>query len=245
MTKIISPYIIKIDEFGNEYTVDNPDYKKKVAKDKYNLILEKSNIPSFYWNINFKDYKGDKDSKEIKKIIKYAENCFKESYNYIHLYLWGNQSTQKTALACNILKTCIKNGMKAKFILAGVLIDYLMKLQGFAKDEDIYYKIKELKECDVLLIDDIGDINKSVYWTKSESKNMILACWDTFIREIVVNRAKARVIMTSNYDIGIFKQYFGESLFELIDRNFAQIQLTQSVKSIRKFNVNKIFEEIE
>jgi DNA replication protein DnaC len=243
MTKKIEQYILKKDKDGNEYFIENSEYRKKIQRERYDFFLKKSDIPSFYWNINFRDYKGDKSSKEIKQIVHYAENCHKEKFNHVHLYLYGNQGCQKTAGMCNVLKQGIRNGLKVKFILAGTLISYLLKVQGFSQDEDVETKLKELKQCDLLAIDDIGDINKSVYWTKSESKNLIISCWDTFLREVLSSNTK--VIMTSNFDITIFKQYFGESLYELIDRNFAQIHLTQSVKSVRKLNVNKVFEEIE
>jgi DNA replication protein DnaC len=239
MTKKIDPYIIKKDEFGNEYTIDNIEYKKKISKEKYELFLKKSDIPPFYWNIDFKDYKGDKDSKEIKQIIYYAENCHKEKFKHVNLYLWGIQSTQKTAISCNILKTVIKNGLKVKFILAGTLISCLLKMQGFSKDEEADLKIKELKECDLILIDDIGDINKSTYWIKSS--NLVCAAWDEFLREILSSNTK--VIMTSNFDISIFKQHYGDSLHELIDRNFMKIQLTQSVKKIRQHNIEDLFKD--
>jgi DNA replication protein DnaC len=241
MTKKIEQFLIKKDKDGNEYTIENPIYREKIQNEKFKFFLEKSGIPSFYWNINFKDYKGDKTAKEIRQIIHYAENCHKEKCNHVHLYLYGNFGCQKTALSCNVLKQGIKNGLRVKFILAGTLISYLLKVQGFSKDEDIEIKLKELKECNLLVIDDIGDINKSVYW--KNSNNLVIAAWDSFLREVLSSDTK--VIMTSNFDITIFKQYFGESLYELIDRNFAQIHLTQSVKSVRKLNVNKIFEEIE
>lgn len=243
MDKKIEPYIIKKDKDGNEYTINNPKYIEKIQNERFEFFLKKSNIPSFYWNINFEDYRGNKESKELKQIIYYANNCYKKKFDHIHLYLWGNQSTQKTALSCNILKQGIRNGLKVKFILAGTLISDLMKIQGFKTDEDIYYKIKDLKKQDLILIDDIGDINKSIYWKTSDNKNMIISAWDLFLREIVVSNTK--VIMTSNFDVSIFKQYFGESLYELIDRNFAQIYLTQSVKSIRKLKVSTIFEDFE
>lgn len=240
MTKKIEQFIIKKDKTGNEYSILNPDYQKKIQNEKYQFFLEKSNIPSFYWNIKFEDYKGDRN-KEVRKIIHYAENCHKEKFKHVHLYLWGNSGCQKTALACNILKQGIETGLKVKFILAGVLISYLLKVQGFSIDEDIELKLKELKKCDLIVIDDIGDINKSVYW--KNSANLVIAAWDTFLREVLSSNTK--VIMTSNFDITIFKQYFGDSMYELIDRNFSQIHLTQSVKSIRKYNVDSIFEEIE
>jgi DNA replication protein DnaC len=243
MMKKIEPYIIKTDEKGNEYSIDNPEYLKKVQREKMEFILKKNKVPSFYWNINFQDYKGDLGSKEIKQIMYYANNCHKENFKHIHLYLWGNYSTQKTALGINILKQGIKNGLKIGFILAGELIDCLMKLQGFSKDEDSHTRIKALKECDLLLIDDVGDINKSTFWKTSENNNMVLSCWDLFFREVL--SSDTRVIMTSNFDIGIFKQYFGEAMHELIDRNFMAIQLMQSVKNIKKLTVQSKFEGIE
>jgi hypothetical protein len=50
--------------------------------------------------------------------------------------------------------------------------------------------------------------------------------------------------MTSNFDIETFKQYFSQSIFELLDRNTVKIHLTESIKNIRKLNVEKVFEGI-
>jgi DNA replication protein DnaC len=217
----------------------NPLEKKEKL---YNLQLKKSNIPEFYWNIDFEDYKGNQNSDEIKKIKFYADNIDKDEMKYVNLYLWGLQATQKTALCCNILKQAIRKNLRVKFILAGDLIDLLMKIQGFSYKEEFYNIIEDLKlNYDLIAIDDIGDIQKSIMW-QSDNKSMIITEWDRFLRKVTYNGTK--IVMTSNFDVTIFKQYFGESIYSLIDRNFTKIHLTESVKEIRKLNVEQAFNSL-
>ncbi len=225
---------------GEEYLYESLDSIREKQKLKYDIYLKKSNIPEFYWNINFNDYKGNQESKEFKDIVYYAENCHTDEFKHVHLFLYGNHSTQKSALMYNIGKTAIKNGLKVKSILAGTLIDKLMKLQGYSYIEEIYNELRELKECDILLIDDFGDANKTIAW-KGESKNLIIGAWDTFLREVF--SSKTKIVMTSNYDTDFIQEYYGKSLFELLDRNFYSIQLTECIKEIRQYNVAKVFEK--
>lgn len=223
---------------GEEYLYESLDEVREKQKAKYDLYLKKSNIPEFYWNINFEDYKGNKESKEFKDIVYYANNFHTEEFNHVHLFLFGNHSTQKSALMYNIGKTALKNGLKVKSILAGTLIDKLMKLQGFNYIEELYKKVIELKQVDLLLIDDFGDIEKSLMWSSS-NKSIILTEWDKFLREVLASKTK--IVMTSNYDKENIGQVFGKSLCELIDRNFYAVQLTESIKEIRQYNVAKVF----
>lgn len=225
---------------GEEYAYESIEDIRKKQIAKYELYLRKSNIPEFYWKIDFEHYKGNQESKEFKDIVYYAENCHIEEFNHVHLFLYGNHSTQKSALMYNIGKQAIKNGLKVKSILAGNLIDKLMKLQGYSYIEEIYNELRELKECDLLLIDDFGDANKTIAW-KGESKNLIIGAWDTFLREVFSSRTK--IVMTSNYDTDFIQEYYGKSLFELLDRNFYSIQLTECIKEIRQYNVAKVFQK--
>ncbi|HPC10016.1 MAG TPA: ATP-binding protein [archaeon] len=224
--------IVDID--GEEFAIPDDEFYCLQNK-KYQLLLQKANIPSFYWDINFVDYQGDKTSKEFQIIYNYAHNFFKPEFNHINLYLCGGTSTQKSALMYNIGKTAIKLGYNVKSILAGSLIDKLMKIQGFNYNEKIYNEIQDLKQSDLLLIDDFGDIKKTLMWQNEESKNIILVEWDKFLRDIVVSNT--HVVMTSNYNLALVKQYFGEYIYELLDRNFFEIYLQYSVKEKRK---NKI-----
>ena len=228
------------DETGEVVATIDPVKTQELRKKKYEYFLKKSGIPEFYWDIDFNDYKGDKQSESFKKIKYYSENILNKEFKYVHLYLWGIQGTQKTALECNVLKEALKKGLKVKFILAGDLIDLLLKLQGFNYNEVLYEQAEDLKNnYDIIAIDDIGDIQKSLMW-KGDSKNIILSEWDRFLRKVLYNGTK--IIMTSNFDVTIFKEYFGESIYAMIDRNFEKIQLIESVKDIRKFDVSVAFE---
>lgn len=226
--------LIEID--GETYATIDEDETRRLRSLKYDLFLRHSGIPDFYHNIEFSDYQGNHESKEIKRIKYYAENCYKDEFKHVSLFLWGSHSTQKTALVCNILKESLRNGMKAKFILAGTLINKLMKLQGYGTDDDIVQEIKDLKECDIICIDDVGDIEKSLQW---KNNSLVTAEWDNFFRDIL--GSATRVIMTSNFAIESFQQFFSESLYQLIDRNTIKIHLTESVKEVRQYNLESIF----
>lgn len=228
------------DEDGEIVAIPNPIKQQEARQKKYQLFLEKSNLPEFYWDIEFDDYKGSKDSDEFKKAKYYANNIDKPEFKHVSLFIYGSHSTQKTAVACNILKEAIRKGLKCKFILAGSLIDKLMKLQGFNKDEELYLEIKELKQCDVLFIDDIFDPSKAITW--KNNNDLIITEWDIFLRDLLSRNTK--IIMTSNFDKTIIKQHYGESLFQLIDRNFVELYFTESIKEIRKLNVASAFDSM-
>lgn len=115
-----------------------------------------------------------------------------------------------------------------------------MKLQGFNKDEELYLEIKELKQCDVLFIDDIFDPSKAITW--KNNNDLIITEWDIFLRDLLSRNTK--IIMTSNFDKTIIKQHYGESLFQLIDRNFVELYFTESIKEIRKLNVASAFDSM-
>lgn len=237
----IEQFIYKEDEATGEIVAElNPEYQKFLQQRNYEFYLEYSGILPEYYNIDFKDYRGDKKSKEYKRITYYADNFEKEEFKYIHLYLWGNSGCQKTALECNILKAGIRRGLKVKFIQASALISKLMKIQGYGADREItskiYKELEELKSCDIVGIDDIG---AEIQW---KNNKLIISEWDQLLRELV--SSKTRVIITSNYDKTQVEEEYDKRFFELIDRNFVDLHLTYSVKENKKFNMNNVFEKV-
>ena len=240
---ISEPYIIH-KTATEEIAVDNPEYQKKIQNEKYLLYLKQSGIPEFYHTIEFKDYHGNKESDEFKKIFYYANHCHEEKFDHVSLYLYGSNGVQKTAISSNIGKQAIRNGLRVKFVLAGDLINKLIKLQGYVDYnneiiQNIYRQVQELKQCDLLILDDVGDPEKTLQWKNSP---LLTVEWDNFFRELLASKTK--IVMTSNFDIETFKQYFSQSIFELLDRNTVKIHLTESIKNIRKLNVEKVFEGI-
>lgn len=230
-----------VEKDGEVYAVPNEKYWSEMGKKKYKIMLERSNIPHFYHNVEFSDYKGDGSKRNVQKIIKYAKECFTEKFDHIHLYLWGVNNTQKTALACNIGKEAIKQGKEVKFILAGTLIDRLMKNQGFSYTKEIEHYINDLKSKDLLIIDDAFTNEKSLMWKNPDSKNLIISEWDRFLRETVVSNTK--IIVTSNIPHESIKEYYSKSLYELIDRNFIILQLLDNIKLVRKNDFKNLLED--
>jgi DNA replication protein DnaC len=231
---------LTIEKNGELVAVDNPEYVKKIQVEKYEYFLNKSNIPVFYHSISFADYVGQKHNEEFRKIKYYAEHCHEDKFKYVSLYLWGEGSTQKTALSCNIGKQAIKSGLRVKFIQASTLIDRLLKVSSYSRDEKIEEEISELKEQDLLILDDVGDLRKGIMF--KNNPDLIITEWDNFLRPLLANGMK--IVFTSNNSIDVLKEIFCESLFELLHRNCECIHLLDSVKQKRKLNVSSVFEGV-
>jgi len=234
-----NPYTFKRDGTGEKIACRNEAYWKEMSKKKYDLLLKRSDIPKFYWGIEFKDYKGDLSKESLKRAIKFSQNCFTSEFDYVNLYLWSEEnSSQKTAVACNIGKECIKQGKKVKFVLAGTLADRLMKNQGFNYHEEIEAYLKNLKEQDLLIIDDVFDSKKSLVWNNSD---LVVSEWDRFLRELCSSGIK--IVMTSNVSLSSIKTKFGASIYALIERNFYPLGFKDSIKKYRKKMFANIFDE--
>lgn len=233
----MNKYIFKDDEYASL----DPSYLKELRKKKYEYFLKESNIPNFYWNIEFKDYKGDLSKDAVNKVIYYAQNLGAEKFKHVHLYLYGENNSQKTAIACNVGKEAMGQGYSVKFILAGSLIDKLMKVQGYSYYEDIESEISHLKNHDVIIIDDIFDTNKSILWKNPDSASLVITAWDNFLREMV--SSKTKLILTSNIHVDGIEKKFGTSLYHLIDRNFVGFGFFDDIKTYKKKKFNNLFKE--
>jgi DNA replication protein DnaC len=233
-----------VDVDGNIYAKPNKIYWDKVKEEKYRLLLRKSGIPKFYHDIHFDDYKGNMSRGNLDKLRYMLDHIYDEKFKDINLYLWGaGNGTQKTASACNFGKECLKIGLSVKFMYFGVFINYLMKCQGFKRDEDAYSKLMELKGSDILILDDCFDPNKSLLWKNEQSRSMIISEIDSFLREAIYNNK--RFVLTSNMSIDTLESNYGVSLYELMDRNFVKMLFLDSVKEIRKFRLDDIWKDME
>ena len=140
---MFQPYIFKKIK-DESYAVPNKFYWKEISQKKYQILLKRSGIPNFYWDIGFSDYVGEISNENVKKIQYMCNNIHDEKFKYVNLYLWGSETgTQKSAVACNFGKECIRQGLYVKFMLFGSFVNHLMKLQGFHRDEESNEKIEE------------------------------------------------------------------------------------------------------
>ena len=231
------PYIFKKIK-DESYAVPNKFYWKEISQKKYQILLKRSGIPNFYWDIEFSDYVGEISNENVKKIQYMCNNIHDEKFKYVNLYLWGSETgTQKSAVACNFGKECIRQGLYVKFMLFGSFVNHLMKLQGFHRDEESNEKIEELKQTDIIILDDAFDPNKSMLWKKESSRELIVSEIDNFFREQIYKNKK--FVLTSNLSPQMIKENYGKFLYDLIDRNFISFSFLDSVIKVKKERMYK------
>lgn len=224
---------------GEDVAIRNEVYWKKREQEKYELLLKKSGIPKNYWDLDFSDYQGELSVDSKSKCEQYAKNCKEDRFHNINLYLVGNHSAQKSMCACAIGKEFIRQGLKVKFVYAGKLIKLLLDSNDFNLKEECYFKINDINNSDLLIIDDIFDIEKSKMYINNP--HSIIAEWDTFLRNFI--HEDRRIVMTSNYTVEQVKKDFGESLYQLTQRDFVELMFYDDIKIIRRDRFKNLWRE--
>lgn len=220
--------------------IDRSAIRQEAIKGDFNRFLKMSNIPPRYWTLDFGDYIGTKSLQAVELAKKYVDKVFTEGAPATSLYLYGERRCQKTMIACAIGKGLLRRGFRVQFAQAGDIGDMLLKTQGYGRDEKLSAWKQMLRAADVLIIDEAFDINKTVMWVNSESKNLIVADWDRLIRGML-SEGKAIIAVTNHLktSIGI---NFSKDLYELVDSEFLTLTFEDSVKDLRKQQMQNFFE---
>jgi DNA replication protein DnaC len=220
-------------ETGEVYTYVSEARKRELREQRREAYLQYSDIPKEYWKFRF-------DNKDLDGQINMSRGLILEGLDFIDnfdkkntcLYLWGNQNaTGKTTLACAIAQELMLKGYSCFFSYAKTLIDNMMKLSGFNNDEDSQYYIDRIKNSDVVVIDDIFDPNKSLYWN-SKNNNVIISEWDSIIRYCLNDNKK--LILTSNKSRDEVASLYSKDIASLLDRGFKFIHFKESVLEARQ-----------
>jgi len=182
---------------------------KNSQRTQYSLI--ESNLPPHVAKLSLDDYIGS-DRDKIDKLKLYVDK-FKEKFNSIHLYFWSTENgTQKTTTASIVGKLLIEKGFSVQFVLMSNLIKLLSE-EKF--NEGYTEKVKKLRECDFLIIDDAFDKKKATIY-KSGFQIPFL---DEFLRTRLEVQRKA-TCFSSNFSMNeIDVDCFGISLKTLVKRN--------------------------
>lgn len=169
-------------------------------------MYEQSNMQELFKTQNFEmfkiDYYSDKESDKYKKsprkqmeevkafCEKYAEN-FADAKKSLCFY--GDTGLGKTFMSSCIAKRLIDNGFTVLYMRAPKLFR-LLDDERFGRNEE---SVKELYDCDMLVIDDLG--------TEPESKNNSAYILE-LINERIMNNKK--VIINTNLNFaGMEKKY--------------------------------------
>ena len=224
----IPQYIYMATSKGEEVATINPEWKKLQILKYFNFYLKISGIPQNYWSY-------DLDNIHIESsIIDQAREFIRDVDKTTSLYLYGENSTGKTTTACVIAKELIKLNLNCYYILSSDAIDCLMASSGYnnSVEDEVSSLRNKLKDIDILIVDDIFDKNKSLYWN-TQANNLIVGQWDYLIRYRCSHKKKN--IFTSNVDINKINTDFGRSISELIETNFKFIKFERNdVKNIRQ-----------
>lgn len=227
----IEKYIYEEDSDGEIVAKLNPEWKTHIQNLRYDFYLKESNIPKDYWDLDFSHVSMGRNKSVVDRCVEFV-NTF--STKRRSLYLYGENSSGKTTAMCSIGKECIRNGLKVKFILSSDLLSLLQKTSGYGWNEELEAEKLKYENCNVLLVDELFDSTKSIIW-KGDSKNLIVAEWDSFLRHLISNNIA--VVCTSNILPMRISSEYSKSLFELVDRNFEILHFTESVKEERKKRV--------
>lgn len=218
---------------GEEVLIKTNSWKKFQEKELNRIKFKKTSLPYHVLDLSLEDIIEEK--KYVENLKKYVNN-FEEKYKSVHLYFWSeNNGTQKTTTAGIVGKELLFKGFNVEFILMSKLSKVLTQESFEDGQEEV---VKNLVECDFLIIDDSFDPKKITIY-KSGYQIPFL---DTFLRMRLEQKRKA-TCFTSNFspkEIDIEK--FGLSMNKLINRQIIDpFHFTTPFSKRNDFNVNNLW----
>jgi primosomal protein DnaI len=197
----ISGSMLRATKMGNgiEFSYVNCRYKNS-EKFKDNMSL--FNVPSSLKNANIKDIKLDGNRKEVLKEIQSFYKDYLDGKNPKGLYLVGDFGTGKSYIISALFNSLAKDGKKSVIVHTPELIRGIKE----SFDTDYSEKFDLLKNCDLLLLDDIG-AEHITQWSRDE-----------VIEPIIQYRMdeKLPTFFTSNFDYDGLEKHFtinGETVY--------------------------------
>ena len=164
-------------------------------------------IPVAYWDIDWKDFKGDAKAKNFTML--YCENiheAFKQGQGMIFS---GEHGTGKTTLSCLIGKHALKNGYTVKYISVSKILDLIN--ESFVSKQSKDRLDTMIERVEFLILDDLGKEYKGV---REQLAPMMSLKLDSLLRERI-NRIRV-TIGTTNYNVKAIKDKYGDSVMSAI-----------------------------
>jgi len=191
--------------------------------------LVASNLITEY---GFDDYKGTESIEDVKALKEFVNHF--DKYSKSMLYIYGKNGTQKTSMAMAAGKELVGKGYKVQYVLMNNLLTSLVT--DFDKKDqevkDIF--IKKCEDCDLLIIDEAFDKEKSVIYKSGYQVPFL----DNFLRERFDINKKAVLFISNHQPSEITTQGFSGSLQSLVERNTKRSLLI--FKDVYTENANQI-----
>ncbi len=185
------------------------------------LLYEQSNIQEMIEKENFStlsyEYYQGEDLERFRKCVKICQDFvqnFKQDYH--NLFFYGTVGTGKSFLSGCIAKELLQNGHSVIYFSSLRLFDTLVRYSFDLKEkESLYNFYKDLYNCDLVIIDDLG-----TEVTNSFVTSQLFSCLNE--RHL---RQKATIIST-NLSLEELRDRYSDRVFSRIISNYTVCKLT-------------------
>lgn len=194
------------------------------------LLYEQSNIQAVLEKENFStlsyEYYQGEDLERFREAVKlchsFVDHFYKECEN---LFFYGTVGTGKSFLSGCIASELLKKGFSVIYFSSSGLFDTLARYSFDAKAKETLYNFcKDLYNCDLVIIDDLG-----TEVTNSFVTSQLFAC----LNERYL-RAKPIVIST-NLNLEELRDRYSDRIFSRITSNFKLCKLSgQDIRMCKK-----------
>lgn len=186
-----------------------------------NLLYEQSNIQEMiekenFSSLSFSYYQGE-DLVRFKEAVRISLDFVQNfEQDYRNLFFYGTVGTGKSFLSGCIARELLQKGRSVIYFSSSGLFDTLARYSFDAKAKDSLYNFyKDLYNCDLVIIDDIG-----TEITNSFVTSQLFSCLNE--RNL---RRKATIIST-NLSLGELRERYSDRIFSRISSNYTIVKLS-------------------
>lgn len=189
-----------------------------------------SNLVADY---DFDGYKGSESIEDVNALKEFVKHFDKYNYRTM-LYIYGKNGTQKTSMVMAAGKELVSQGYKVQYVLMNNLLTSLLTDFDKKDQEEKDLFIKRCEDCDLLIIDEAFDKEKSVIYKSGYQVPFL----DNFLRERFEINKKSVLFVSNHQPSEITTQGFSGSLQNLVERNTKESLLI--FKDVYAENANQI-----
>jgi len=201
----------------SRYIEDCPCWAEYKRESKKELKLAKANLPISILNKSLDTYAGTDSTESIPKLRLYV-NEFNTVYKHTHLYLYGDNGTQKTTIASVVGKELLLKG----FSVLKLHMDDLVKLLQSEHIEKTTKEIQKIHSYDLLILDESFARDKVQLFTKADYQISTLT---RFLKDRMELHERAVIFISNKTVHEIEKEGFGKSIQSLVSRNTSETRL--------------------
>lgn len=196
-------------------------YKNFVNNQRLNLKLKEANLGTidYVQNLSLDNYKGNDPEKNIEHLKKYVSD-FALKFHSIHLFVYGEQGTQKTTSCKAVLKELAKKGYKVLYMNSQEFFTMCGQLEfneqtGELTANEMY---KKFMSTDCLVLDEWDENKISLYKSGWKQKLGIAPLKNR------LEVARKATIFISNQTIEEIKESeLGDTYGDLVDRETVKL----------------------